>query len=98
MKRFWRLIWTFCQWTTLSGGCLAILAADLWARGEVEKPADNKSSGFVLPYILVILGIALGMLVVCKSSGRRDRAKPEAYSEGKESGEEEEKKDDKKKK
>ena len=32
-------------------------------------------------YGLVILGIGLGMLLVCRSSNRRDRARPEQYEE-----------------
>jgi hypothetical protein len=91
MQRIRRTLWT-CLQTCLFWACLSSLATDAWARGE---GAPEKSTGgasiWVWAYILVILGIALGMLVVCKSSGRRDRAKPEAYGEGKSTQEEESK-------
>jgi SNF family Na+-dependent transporter len=50
----------------------------------VAQAAEEESEGggdYALPYALVILGIGLGLLVVCRESGRRDRAKPEQYGE-----------------
>ncbi|MBN2577902.1 MAG: hypothetical protein JXB10_02845 [Pirellulales bacterium] len=92
MKRLWKIVWTGCQRIVLVWGCWAMSASAVWARGEAEKSARSNTQGWILPYILVVLGIALGMLVVCKSSGRRDRAKPEGYGEGKSGSAEEEKK------
>jgi hypothetical protein len=96
MKRFWQLLRAGCWRTSLLWGCLAAFATDAWAKGEATKDSgDSGSRDWILPYIIVVLCIALGMLVVCKSSGRRDRAKPEAYGEGKDLAaetEEEEKK------
>jgi hypothetical protein len=96
MKRFWRIFWAGCWRTSLLWGLLTGPAASVWAKGEATKESSGPgTSGWVLPYIIVVLCIALGMLVVCKSSGRRERAKPEAYGESKESVAEEKK--DKKK-
>ena len=47
-----------------------------------DHPSLN-SSVYVMAYGLVILGIALGMLFVCRSSNRRERAKPEQFGESK---------------
>jgi len=53
---------------------------------QPAAPAKSSTTGtgaYVMAYLLVILGIALGMLFVCRSSGRRDRARPEVYGETK---------------
>jgi hypothetical protein len=53
-----------------------------WAQPpkKEETPTLN-SSTYVMAYILVIGGIALGMLLVCRSSNRRERARPEQFGE-----------------
>ena len=61
-------------------GCIAMALAKDTPGGP---SATESSSAWVMAYMLVILVIALGMIVVCKSSGRRDRAKPETYGEPK---------------
>ena len=48
----------------------------------VPVPADTgegASNSYALPYAVVILTVILGLLVVLRSSGRRDREKPEEY-------------------
>ena len=54
---------------------------------------DSSSGGgsWVFSYFLTGLAVVLGMLVICRSSTRRDRVKPEAYVEGKVSQGKEEK-------
>jgi hypothetical protein len=47
-----------------------------------DEPQIN-SMVYVMAYMIVIFGIALGMLLVCRSSNRRDRAKPEQFGETK---------------
>jgi hypothetical protein len=81
MKRI-RLAWR--------GGRLAVLTAIGWlaSDGAVWAQAfqkrDEKTGGSYVPsYMLVILGVGLGVLVVCLSSHRRDRARPEGYEEAK---------------
>jgi heme/copper-type cytochrome/quinol oxidase subunit 2 len=68
---------------TLLVGWLAATAA--WA--QVKPPAKDDNAGttasgaYVWGYMLFILGIVLGLLVVCRSANRRDRARPEEYAE-----------------
>jgi hypothetical protein len=71
--------------------CDAALAQMQGARPV--KPAESVNSGaWVFAYFLAILGIVAGLLFVCRSGGRRERARPEQYGEGKVSVVEEEKK------
>ncbi len=50
--------------------------AQVWAE-ETEREGGKGASPWVFPYALVILGIGLGLLIVCKPSNRRDKAKVE---------------------
>jgi H+/gluconate symporter-like permease len=64
-------------------GCLIDHAAAL-AQPPGTKPTPVAGEGvnstvYVMAYFVVIFGIALGMLFVCRSSGRRERARPEQY-------------------
>ena len=91
MKQYLRLfggkakmiVLVLAGWLALHGAALA---------KAVEKKKDEGGGGeggsYVLPYALVILGIALGMLFVCRSCNRRDRARPEKYGDAKVVGEE----------
>jgi hypothetical protein len=74
------------------GGKVAFLAFFGWlaVHGTVlaQQPPNKADSGggggggvYVASYAIVILGIALGLLLVCRPSRRRDRAKPEQYDE-----------------
>jgi hypothetical protein len=54
------------------------------AQGKINNEELTKSAGpskYVASYAIVLLGIGLGLLVVCNSARRRDRAKPEQYGE-----------------
>ena len=53
-----------------------ILAA---AAKRVDAGGGESSQTWVAPYALLMLAIGLGMLVVCRSSRRTDRAKPKEY-------------------
>jgi hypothetical protein len=56
----------------------------LLAQNTPGKPSVAESGGsWVMAYMLVLLVICLGMIVIVKSSGRRERAKPETYGEAK---------------
>lgn len=68
------------------------LAVATWLAGEAmvlakdtpgAAPTAEGGGAWVWAYMIVLLLLSLGMIVVCKSSGRRDRAKPESYSEAK---------------
>jgi hypothetical protein len=61
------------------GGAAMVLAKD----GAGGASAAESSSAWVVAYMIVLLVVSLGLIVVVKSSGRRDRAKPEVYAEAK---------------
>jgi hypothetical protein len=42
-------------------------------------PRSINSMTYVAAYFLVILGVGLGILFVCRSSNRRERARPEQF-------------------
>ena len=45
-----------------------------------QAPTSGESShSWVFPYFLVIMGIGVGMIMVCRSSRRSERAKPKQY-------------------
>jgi hypothetical protein len=75
-----------CRWGAFAFcvviGWLAVPAAAL-AQGPQQPPAADGGGMYVLPYALVLLGVGLGLLVVCRSTRRRDRARPEQYEESK---------------
>ena len=59
---------------------LAMQAEILAAPAKKAVAAGGESSqSWVAPYALAMLAIGLGMLVVCRSSRRSDRAKPKEY-------------------
>lgn len=60
------------------------LALDAAALAQAQQPsAEPQGGSYVLSYFLVLLAVGLGLLVVCRASHRRDRAKPEQYDEAK---------------
>ncbi|MCE5301647.1 MAG: hypothetical protein LLF97_00900 [Planctomycetaceae bacterium] len=68
--------YTLVGWSTV--------AATALAQGPVQPqqpnaPADGNS--YVFSYFLVLLGIGLGLIVLCRPGHRRDRSKPEQYDE-----------------
>jgi hypothetical protein len=66
---------------TITGWLLS--ASTLWAKEGSTSEGGGGETSWVMSYFIVLLAVVLGMLVVCRSSSRRDRVKPEAYSEGK---------------
>jgi hypothetical protein len=73
-------------------GRVAVLAMLGWlgihSAALAQAPAKNtappgqsiNSMVYVMAYFIVILGVALGMLFVCRSSNRRERARPEQFA------------------
>jgi hypothetical protein len=67
------------------------LTVAAWAAGEAmvlakDTPGAAASEGggaWIWAYMIMLLVLSLGMIAVCKSSGRRERAKPEVYTETK---------------
>ncbi|MBN1588180.1 MAG: hypothetical protein JW888_01560 [Pirellulales bacterium] len=72
-RKLWLLTLVLGWWLTLDG-----LA---WAKPAKKAVVEESSNagGWVFPYFLVVLSIGLGMLVVCRTSRRSDRARPEKY-------------------
>ena len=73
---------------TVQSACLAVAAwmgcqAMVLAKDNPGASATESSSSWVGAYMIVLLVVSLGLIVVVKSSGRRDRAKPEVYAEAK---------------
>ncbi len=88
VRQMWRAgrisVLALIGWLTIYGAASAQPPAK-----PIQGQAIN-SEVYVLAYFLVIFGIALGMLFVCRSSNRRERARPEQYESKGLKGEEEE--------
>lgn len=69
----------FC-WLLIHG---AALAAPPQPNQGAAGSATTGSGAYVMSYLLIVLSITLGMLFVCRSSNRRDRARPEVYGKSK---------------
>jgi len=67
---------------TLAAVAVCWTAVHRTALAQASEKQGNQEN-WVFAYFLVIMGVALGMLVVCRSSRRKDRARPETYSESK---------------
>jgi uncharacterized membrane protein (DUF485 family) len=74
---------------TVGVGCLlsaSLAGSAALAQGTASAPAQSSTTGtgaYVFGYGLVMLGIVLGLLFVCRTSNRRDRARPEVYGQPK---------------
>ena len=61
-----------------------LLSSSLLFAKEGTTAAEGPTEGtWVFSYFLTGLAVVLGMLVVCRASTRRERVRPEAYTEGK---------------
>lgn len=67
-----------CWWLAVGATALAAGHTNI-NNEEITKSAG--ASKYVASYGVVLLGIGLGLLVVCNSARRRDREKPEKYGE-----------------
>ena len=63
-----------------AAGCWMALHGTVLAKAKKVKEETGGSPSWLLPYSLILFAVVLGMLVVCRSSRRKDRAKPETYS------------------
>lgn len=78
MHRFW-----VCRFRVPAGVRCALLLLAVWAHAAVafaqaKTPAPPPSKAYVVPYVLVVLCIALGLLVVCRSGSRANEPKQDA--------------------
>lgn len=62
----------------------AMMSLAVWAhaaavfaqgKGKNQPAATSGEKSYVLPYVIVVLCIALGLLVVCRSGGRSNEPK-----------------------
>ena len=61
--------------------CWLAVYAPVLAQAKPEEKAKGKGASWLLSYALVLMCVALGMLVVCRSSRRRERAQQEMFSD-----------------
>jgi len=79
MKRYFR---SAALVTTLVFTNMISVATCFAQSGDSAGPTDN--SGFltwVPAYGVILLGVGLGVMVVVKSAGRREREKPKTFEE-----------------
>ena len=76
-----RSIWDIMRFSMLAFASFIAGQGYVFAQGE--DSASTGAGAWVMAYMLVILVLALGLMVVCKSSRRRDTAKPEVYEQPK---------------
>jgi len=69
-----RSLWQTLKYFALSAIFWLALYGTVLAKKAPEEAKKDKEPGWVLAYFLVMMGIVLGMLVVCRSSRRRERA------------------------
>ena len=79
MNRTLRILNAFLFFLSTTAVWLAATTQALAA--DPPKPTEPGISDYMLSYLVVILGIVLGLLVVAKTSNRRDRERPAGYVE-----------------
>ncbi len=79
-----RSLWRTLKTAALTVLCWTAVYGTALARGQPvkEEETGGTNASWIIPYALVVFSIALGMLVVCRSARRRERAKPEDYEGG----------------
>ena len=75
VKIFCRRLWL---WALVLGCWLAVEGTLLAEDAEADE-GSSSGGDWVFPYFIVILSISLGMLIICRTSRRSDRAKPQKY-------------------
>jgi hypothetical protein len=77
IRSVWRTLMSVAL--VLAGWCGACSMA--LAQKPGAPPESTASTDYTIAYFLLILGVALGLVFVLKSSNRRDRDRPEGYVE-----------------
>ncbi len=80
MQRFWSHA---RQWMApvLGGAAWLVIQSWSWAQGPAPSEDGGGRNLYLASYFIVLLGIFLGLVVVCNPSRRRDRPKPESYGD-----------------
>ena len=81
MQHTLRILWICVFFLTATAFWLIAATQALAADSAAPKPAEGGMSDYMLSYMIVIAGIVLGLLVVARSSHRRDRDRPAGYVE-----------------
>ena len=81
MKRM-HVIWQRLKIVAVAVALWLVLHAEVLAAPKKMEPPVKEGPGsqaWVFPYFVVLMAVGLGMLMVCLSSRRADRAKPRQY-------------------
>ncbi len=73
-------IWRKTRLSAVTAGIFLIGPATVWAQAAAEE-SSGSGKDWALPYFLTIMGVGLGMLVVCHMSRRRDRPKQDQFAD-----------------
>ncbi len=71
--QMFRCVVSFCS---LTAACFLASGGTAWAQ-QAGGGDGRGASPWVMSYALVLLGVILGLLVLCKPSKRRDKARVE---------------------
>ena len=77
LKRLWHSARLFVSVAVVWVGLYGLALAQ--ASDADKKGPDTSAPPYVGPYFVVILCLALGLMVVCNPSRRREKAKPDQY-------------------
>jgi len=75
-----RSIWRTFKVLIPATVCWAAVCGRALAQPDTGEKKGGGATSWTTSYFLVVLAIGLGLLVVLRSSRRRDRTKPQAYS------------------
>jgi len=81
MNRMLRILQTFLFFLSATVVWFLATTQALAQAPAAPKPEESGLTDYMLSYMVVILGIVLGLLVVAKTSSRRDRERPAGYVE-----------------
>ena len=81
MNPMLRILQTFLLFLSALAAWLVATVQAQAPDATAAKPTEGGLTDYILSYLVVILGIVLGLLVVAKASNRRDRERPAGYVE-----------------
>jgi hypothetical protein len=81
MNRMRRILQAFLFFLSATAIWLIAATQALAQAPGATKPPEPSATDYMLSYLVVVLAIVLGLLVVAKTSSRRDRERPAGYVE-----------------